>query len=67
MDDIITTSSVGPGIVDVPKDFVLLEEPLSRLVFHAQMHKRGIRGRIIRQRRESNNDTWKAEESIDIR
>ncbi len=40
---------------------------MSRLVFHAQMHKKGIKGKIIRQRRESNNDIWIPDKAIDIR
>jgi len=46
---------------------VLCEEPMSRLVFHAQIHKKGIRGKIIRQRRESKDDLWVSDKAIDIR
>lgn len=67
MDNIITTKSVGIGIADVEEDFVLYEEPMSRLVFHAQIHEGGIKGKIIRQRRESNNDSWSPDKAIDIR
>lgn len=67
MTDIITTKSIGKGIVEIEEDFILCEEPLSRLVFSAQIHNRGIRGRIIRQRRETKNDTWISDKSIDIR
>jgi hypothetical protein len=65
--EIIETKSLGPGIVDVTKDFVLYEKPRSRLVFHAQIHKKGIKGKIIRQRRESKDDLWIPEKAIDIR
>lgn len=67
MNDIITTKSIGTGIVDVEEDFILCEEPMSRLVFHAQIHNGGIRGKIIRQRRESKDDSWSPDKSIDIR
>jgi len=67
MSKIIRTESIGHGIANVSEDFILSEEPMSRLVFHAQIHDNGIRGRIIRQRRESNNDVWVPDEAIDIR
>lgn len=67
MSDTITTKSIGKGIADVPEDFILSEEPMSRLVFHANIHEKGIRGRIIRQRRESKTDEWIPDEAIDIR
>lgn len=67
MDDVIKTKSVGDGIADVEQDFILCEEAMSRLVFRAQIHRSGIRGRIIRQRRESPNDEWVPDEAIDIR
>lgn len=67
MSKIIRTESIGRGIADVSEDFILSEEPMSRLVFHAQIHDNGIRGRIIRQRRESNNDVWVPDEAMDIR
>ena len=67
MSDIITTKSVGAGIAEIEEDFILCEEPMSRLVFHAQIHARGIRGKIIRQRRESKNDVWNPDKAIDIR
>lgn len=67
MNDIITTKSIGTGIAEVEEDFVLCEEPMSRLVFHAQIHNTGIRGKIIRQRRESPSDVWIPDHAIDIR
>jgi hypothetical protein len=67
MTDYIKTKSVGTGIADVPQDFILSEESMSRLVFHAQIHSKGIRGKIIRQRREDDTDTWIPEKAIDIR
>ena len=67
MNDIISTKRIGVGIADVIEDFILDEKPMSRLVFHAQMHEKGIRGQIIRQRRKSNNDVWVQDEAIDIR
>jgi len=67
MNDIIATKSIGAGIVEVKEDFVLNEKPMSRLVFHAQIHDKGIRGIIIRQRRKSNDDVWVPDETVDIR
>ncbi len=67
MDEIITTKSVGPGIEEVEEDFILSEEPMSRLVFHAQIHDKGIKGKIIRQRRVSKDDVWVPDDAIDIR
>lgn len=67
MGDIITTKSIGVGIAKVKEDFILSEEPMSRLIFHAQIHKGGIRGKIIRQRRASKNDAWIPDKAIDIR
>lgn len=66
-DNIITTKSVGAGIVEVEEDFILCEKPMSRLIFHAQIHNSGIKGKIIRQRRESDNDVWVPDKAIDIR
>lgn len=65
--DIITTKSIGSGIEEVEEDFILCEEPMSRLVFHAQIHSAGIRGKIIRQRRDSATDVWIPDQAIDIR
>lgn len=67
MTDIITTKKIGIGIADVEEDIILCEEPMSRLVFRAQIHDSGIRGKIIRHRRESKNDTWIPDKAIDIR
>lgn len=64
---IITTRSIASNIVDIDEDFILDETPMARLVFHAQLHSKGIRGRIIRQRRKSKEDNWIPDESIDIR
>ncbi len=67
MNDIIVTKSIGVGIAKIEKDFILDEKPMSRLVFRPQIHSGGIRGRIIRQRRESSNDVWIPDKAIDIR
>lgn len=66
-DNIITTRSVGLNMLEIKEDFVLHEKTMSRLVFHAQMHSKGIRGQIIRQRRESKDDEWVPDKAIDIR
>ena len=65
--EIITTRSIASNMVDIEEDFILDEKPMARLVFHAQLHSGGIRGRIIRQRRKSKEDEWIPDESIDIR
>jgi len=67
MNDIITTKSIGAGIAEVTEDFILDEKPMSRLVFRAQIHDKGIKGVIIRQRRMSKDDIWVSGETIDIR
>lgn len=67
MNEIINTKSIGLGIEEVEEDIVLSEEPKSRLVFHVQIHAKGVRGRLIRQRRESSSDIWVPEKAIDIR
>lgn len=67
MNDIITTKSIGVGIAEIEKDFILNEKPMSRLVFRAQIHESGIRGKIIRQRRKSSSDVWIPGKAIDIR
>ena len=67
MNDIITTKSIADGVAEVEEDFILCEEPMSRLVFHAQIHDNGIRGKIIRQRRETKKDSWSPDKAIDIR
>lgn len=67
MDDVITTKSIAHGVAEVEEDFILSEEVMSRLVFHAQIHSHGIRGKIIRQRRTSRDDSWIPDEAIDIR
>ncbi len=65
--NIITTKSIANGIAEVGEDFILCEEKMSRIVFQAQIHSGGIRGKIVRQRRESATDVWVPEKAIDIR
>ena len=45
----VTTSSIGPGIVEVEEEQVLYETERTVIVFKAQMHTEGIRGRIIQR------------------
>jgi len=66
MNEIITTKSIARNIAEVEEDFILCEESMSRLVFSAQIHDGGIRGKIIRHRRESKNDIWISEKAIPI-
>lgn len=63
----ISIESIGRGIADVKKDFTLYEKPMSRLIFHAQIHKKGIRGYIIRKRKTTNGNFWISDKKIDIR
>lgn len=67
MNEQITTKSVGHNFVKVEEDFILDEHPMSRIVFRAGIHNKGIRGRIIRQRRVSKEDEWIDDKSIKIR
>lgn len=60
------TKSIGRNIAEV-QDFLIAEEPMARLVFRAQIHPRGVRGRLIRQRRLSRDDEWIDDTPIDIR
>ena len=48
----VTTSSIGPGIVEVEEEQVLYETERTVIVFKAQMHTEGIRGRIIRYKKD---------------
>lgn len=61
-----TTESIAKGIAQV-QDFVISEEPMARLVFRAQIHLGGVKGRLIRQRRVSKDDIWRDDTRIDIR
>jgi len=65
--DNITTKSVGYGFARVEEDFILDEQPMSRIVFRASIHNKGIRGKLIRQRRFSKEDMWVDDQSIKIR
>ncbi len=66
MDDTIITKKVSRKIAKV-NDFILCEEPMSRLVFQPEIHLEGVRGKIIRQRRESKDDSWVPDKAIHIR
>ena len=52
--DIITTQSRGTDFVEVDRDIVLEDTPRTRIVFKAAMHSGGIRGEIIRYRKDAN-------------
>ncbi len=60
------TKSIGRNIAQV-QDFIIDEEPMARLLFRAQIHNKGVRGRLIRQRRVSKDDIWEDDKPIDIR
>lgn len=62
-----STKTVGKNFAEVREDIILQEEPMARLVFRAQIHKDGVRGRMIRQRRLSKDDRWSNDTAIDIR
>lgn len=63
---ILTTKTVGRMFANIEGDFVLEETPMSRLVFRAQIHPGGIRGKIIRMRR-VNGDIWKEGTHVNIK
>lgn len=50
----ITTKSRGYDFVDIPQEFILEETKRTRTVFKAEMHSGGVRGRIIRYRKNPN-------------
>ncbi len=66
MNQAITTKSIGRGIAEVGA-IVLEEKPLSKLIFKPQIHNRGIRGFIIRQKRSNKSEEWKDEQSIKLK
>lgn len=52
MDDkTITTKSLGRDFLDIPREFVLEDTKRTRTVFKAEMHSGGVRGRVIRYRK----------------
>ena len=57
MNEKITTNTIGRNFARVEEDFVLEETTNTRIVFRAQLHPGGIRGRIIRIKR-STGDSW---------
>lgn len=66
MDHTITTKSIGKGIAETDP-IVLEEKPLSKLIFKPQIHNYGIRGFIIRQKRNNKTEEWKDEQSIKLK
>lgn len=66
MEDSYTTKSIGKGIAET-EDCVLKETAMARLIFRPQVHKDGVRGFLIRQRRRSKDDEWNDDERIDVR
>lgn len=52
--DVITTQSRGNHFVEVEQEFILEDTPRTRTVFKAAMHPGGIRGDIIRYRKDGN-------------
>lgn len=66
MDQTITTKSIGKGIAEA--DAIILDEkPLSKFIFKPQIHDNGIRGFLIRQKRNNKNEDWKNEKSIKLK
>ena len=66
MNQTITTKSIGKGIAEADR-IVLEEKPLSKLIFKPQIHNQGIRGFLIRQKRNNKYEEWKDEQSIKLR
>ncbi|MEA4964838.1 MAG: Shedu immune nuclease family protein [Oscillospiraceae bacterium] len=54
--EIITTQSKGNDFVEVDQEFLLDETPKTKTVFKAAMHPGGIRGDIIRYRKDANGN-----------
>jgi len=52
--EIITTKSVGYQFVDIPQEFVLDETARTKTVFKAEMHAGGVRGHVMRYRKNAN-------------
>ena len=67
MNEVIKTKSIGKNFAIVEKDVVLSEKPTSRIIFKPQIHDKGIRGNIIKQRREDDDDEWITDKSVPIR
>lgn len=63
---ILTTKTVGRMFAEIEEDFVLEETPMSRLIFRAQIHPGGIRGKMIRMRR-VNDDMWQKDAHVNIK
>jgi len=61
-----STKSIGKNIAQV-QDFIIDEESMARLILRAQIYDKGVRGRLIRQRRLSKDDKWIDDSPIDIR
>ena len=53
--DQIKTKSIGKDFVDVG-EYILEDTPRTRFAFKAQMHPRGIRGDIIRYKKDSDGN-----------
>lgn len=49
----ITTKSLSYDFVDIPQEFVLEETKRTKTVFKAEMHSGGVRGRVIRYRKDA--------------
>lgn len=52
----ITTKSLSYDFVDIPQEFVLEETKRTRTVFKAEMHSGGVRGRVIRYRKDADGN-----------
>jgi hypothetical protein len=65
MSDNITTHTVGKGFAEIEEDFVLDETTRTKLIFKAQIHPGGIRGRIVRCRK-NNDGTWNEATSVNF-
>lgn len=61
--EIITTQSITRNFVEISQEFVLDETPRTKTVFKAEMHPGGIRGHIIRYRK---NASGACEEIIPV-
>lgn len=51
----ITTRTVGAGFAEIP-EFILTETPTTSIIFQPQMHDDGVRGRIVRVKKDRNGN-----------
>ncbi len=66
MSQSIITKTVNRGFAEVENDFILHEELRTRIIFRAQIHTGGIRGKIIRLRK-NDDGSWEKDKPVNFR